>query len=78
MPKLHYYKCTNTPELPPYEEYNFAKGIAGFKCKLSKATVAVHGMKYLGFGTEYEVYVPLTSSPGKIVKASYGGFGDRY
>lgn len=31
MTRLHYYKCTNTPDMPPYEEYNFAKGIAGFK-----------------------------------------------
>lgn len=76
--KLHYYKCSNPDILPDYKEFNFEKGMVGFERKLSQAFVAVHGIRYLGYGTEAEVYVPLTSSPGKIVKASYGGFGDRY
>lgn len=78
MNKLYYYKCTNTPDMPPYEEYNFAKGIAGFKRKLSKAAVAMHGMKYLGHGTEDEVYVPAKNSPGQIVRTAYNGNGNRY
>lgn len=76
--KLHYYKSINPENLPPYEEYDFAKGLAGYRRKLSVAAVTVHKLKYLGYGTEEDVYVKATNTPGKIVKASYGGFGDRF
>ncbi|MFL2133042.1 hypothetical protein [Desemzia sp. FAM 23990] len=76
--ELHYYKAVRIETLPPYEEYDFAKGLAGYKRKLSIACVTVHGLKYLGFGTAEDVYIPGKSKPGKIVKASYGGNGDRF
>lgn len=76
--KLHYYKASSVEELPPYEEYDFAKGLVGYKRKLSIARVAVHGIKYLGHGTEDDVYVPAKNSPGQIVRTAYNGNGNRY
>lgn len=76
--EFHYYKASNVDNLPPYEEYDFAKGIAGYKQKLSIAFVAVHGLKYLGYGTEEEVYTPGINTPGIIVRTTYNGNGNRY
>lgn len=76
--KLHYYKCTNPENLPPYEEYDFAKGLVGYKKKLSKKITEENKLKYLGKGTEQDVYVPLKRSPGRIVKTAYNGTGSRF
>lgn len=51
----HFYKTRNTTEMPPYVTYDFDKGVAAYEDKLSPACVTVHGMYYLGFGTESEV-----------------------
>lgn len=70
--KLHYYKCTNPENLPPYEEYDFAKGLAGYRRKLSVAAVTVHKLKYLGKGEVEDIYTPpKKTGNGRAIKAYY-------
>ena len=70
--KLHYYKCTNPENIPPYEEYDFAKGLVGYRQKLSVAAVTVHKLKYLGKGEVEDVYTPpKKTGNGRVTKAYY-------
>lgn len=70
--KLHYYKCSNLDILPDYKEFNFEKGMVGFERKLNQAFIAVHGIRYLGYGEVEDVYTPpKRTGSGKAIKAYY-------
>lgn len=51
----HFYKTRNSDDIPPYVMYDFGKGVAAYENKLSVACVVVHGLHYMGFGTEDEI-----------------------
>lgn len=72
MAKLYYYKSANPENLPPYEEYDFAKGLAGYRRKLSKKVTEENKLKYLGYGEVEDVYTPpKRTGSGKAIKAYY-------
>lgn len=76
--KLHYYSCIFPEKMPAYDEYDYAKGLIGYKHKLSDEVLKETGVKYVGHGTSGDIYKPLKSMPGRVVKTVYQGFGDRY
>lgn len=74
--KLHFYRCTDPKNAPPYAFYDHANGLVGYPNKLAQAVSNYAGAYYLGFMTEKEVLnrPKVGRRPVKAAKIR----GDRY
>ena len=52
--QLHFYRCTDPKNAPPYAFYDHANGLAGYPNKLAEPVAKFAGAYYLGFMTEKE------------------------
>lgn len=53
--KLHFYRCTDPKNAPPYSFIDYSNGLVGYPNKLAQAVSNYAGAYYLGFMTEKEV-----------------------
>ena len=74
---LHHYRATDVNKIPPYDEYDFARGIASYVDRLDGETAKSAGMRYLGYGTDKEIKEQLkfNSKPKKSHTTHYFGSG---
>lgn len=53
--KLHFYRCTDPKNAPPYAFIDYSNGLVGYHHKLAEPVAKFAGAYYLGFMIEKEV-----------------------
>ena len=53
--KMHYYRCTDPKNAPPYSFYDYANGLVSYQNRLAQQVANYAGAYYLGYMTEKEV-----------------------